>query len=124
MKKNSFYKKMMMSVAGAALVSVGLNQSPNNAFNSGVTEVSAAKKTKKAKTVGANSAVYQKKGKKMVKTKKTIKVGKKYTFLLRKLLKAKLTTRSARINISKLLMLMARPVKQAKRQYYIPEAAK
>ena len=89
MKKNSFYKKMMMSVAGAALVSVGLNQSPNNAFNSGVTDVSAAKKTKKAKTVGANSAVYQKKGKKMVKTKKTIKVGKKVHVFAKKTVKGK-----------------------------------
>ena len=89
MKKNSFYKKMIMSVAGAALVSVGLNQSPNNAFNSGVTEVSAAKKTKKAKTVGANSAVYQKKGKKMVKTKKTIKVGKKVHVIAKKTVKGK-----------------------------------
>lgn len=89
MKKNSFYKKMMMSVAGAALVSVGLNQSPNNAFNSSVTEVSAAKKTKKAKTVGANSAVYQKKGKKMVKTKKTIKVGKKVHVIAKKTVKGK-----------------------------------
>ena len=89
MKKNSFYKKMIMSVAGAALVSVGLNQSPNNAFNSGVTEVSAAKKTKKAKTVGANSAVYQKKGKKMVKTKKTIKVGKKVHVYAKKTVKGK-----------------------------------
>lgn len=89
MKKNSFYKKMMMSVAGAALVSVGLNQSPNNAFNRGVTDVSAAKKTKKAKTVGANSAVYQKKGKKMVKTKKTIKVGKKVHVYAKKTVKGK-----------------------------------
>ena len=89
MKKNSFYKKMIMSVAGAALVSVGLNQSPNNAFNSSVTEVSAAKKTKKAKTVGANSAVYQKKGKKMVKTKKTIKVGKKVHVIAKKTVKGK-----------------------------------
>lgn len=89
MKKNSFYKKMIMSVAGAALVSVGLNQSPNNAFNSGVTEVSAAKKTKKVKTVGANSAVYQKKGKKMVKTKKTIKVGKKVHVYAKKTVKGK-----------------------------------
>lgn len=89
MKKNSFYKKMIMSVAGAALVSVGLNQSPKNAFNSGVTEVSAAKKTKKAKTVGANSAVYQKKGKKMVKTKKTIKVGKKVHVIAKKTVKGK-----------------------------------
>ena len=80
---------MMMSVAGAALVSVGLNQSPNNAFNSGVTEVSAAKKTKKAKTVGANSVVYQKKGKKMVKTKKTIKVGKKVHVYAKKTVKGK-----------------------------------
>ena len=78
-----------MSVAGAALVSVGLNQSPNNAFNSGVTEVSAAKKTKKVKTVGANSAVYQKKGKKMVKTKKTIKVGKKVHVYAKKTVKGK-----------------------------------
>lgn len=89
MKKNSFYKKMMMSVAGAALVSVGLNQSPNNAFNSGVTDVSAAKKTKNAKTVGANSVVYQKKGKKMVKTKKTIKVGKKVHVYAKKTVKGK-----------------------------------
>ena len=89
MKKNSFYKKMIMSVAGAALVSVGLNQSPNNAFNSGVTEVSAAKKTKKVKAVGANSAVYQKKGKKMVKTKKTIKVGKKVHVFAKKTVKGK-----------------------------------
>ena len=89
MKKNSFYKKMMMSVAGAALVSVGLNQSPNNAFNSGVTDVSAAKKTKKVKTVGANSVVYQKKGKKMVKTKKTIKVGKKVHVYAKKTVKGK-----------------------------------
>ena len=89
MKKNSFYKKMMMSVAGAALISVGLNQSPNNAFNSSVTEVSAAKKTKKVKTVGANSAVYQKKGKKMVKTKKTIKVGKKVRVYAKKTVKGK-----------------------------------
>ena len=78
-----------MSVAGAALVSVGLNQSPNNAFNRGVTDVSAAKKTKKAKTVGANSAVYQKKGKKMVKTKKTIKVGKKVHVYAKKTVKGK-----------------------------------
>ena len=89
MKKNSFYKKMIMSVAGAALLSVGLNQSPNNAFNSGVTEVSAAKKTKKVKTVGANSVVYQKKAKKMVKTKKTIKVGKKVHVYAKKTVKGK-----------------------------------
>ena len=89
MKKNSFYKKMMMSVAGAALLSVGLNQTPNNVYSSGVTEVSAAKKTKKAKTVGANSVVYQKKGKKMVKTKKTIKVGKKVHVYAKKTVKGK-----------------------------------
>ena len=89
MKKNSFYKKMMMSVAGAALLSVGLSQTPNNAFSSGVTEVSAAKRTKKAKTVGANSVVYQKKGKKMVKTKKTIKVGKKVHVYAKKTVKGK-----------------------------------
>ena len=89
MKKNSFYKKMIMSVAGAALLSVGLNQTLNNAFSSGVTEVSAAKKTKKAKMVGANSVVYQKKDKKMVKTKKTIKVGKKVHVYAKKTVKGK-----------------------------------
>ena len=90
MKKNSFYKKMMMSVAGAALLSVGLNQTPNNVYSSGVTEVSAARKTKKAKTVGANSVVYQKKGKKMVKTKKTIKVGRKVHVYAKKTVKGKI----------------------------------
>ena len=75
-KKNSFYKKMIMSVTGAALLSVGLSQMPNNTTES-VSEVNAAVKTKIVKTIGANSAIYQKNGKKMVKTKVTLKVGKK-----------------------------------------------
>ena len=75
-KKNSFYKKMIMSVTGAALLSVGLSQMPNDTTES-VLEVNAAVKTKTVKTIGANSAIYQKNGKKMVKTKVTLKVGKK-----------------------------------------------
>ncbi len=67
---------MIMSVTGAALLSVGLSQMPNNTTES-VLEVNAAVKTKTVKTIGANSAIYQKNGKKMVKTKVTLKVGKK-----------------------------------------------
>lgn len=74
MSKNSFYKKVIVSVTGATLLSVGLNQVSNNIMSSAPTEVSAAQKTK---VIGANSAVYKQTGKKVIKTKKVIKVGKK-----------------------------------------------
>ena len=74
MSKNSFYKKVIVSVTGATLLSVGLSQVPNNIMSSTPTEVSAAQKTK---VIGANSAVYKQTGKKVIKTKKIIKVGKK-----------------------------------------------
>ena len=89
MSKNSFYKKMIVSVAGATLLAVGLNQLPANALSSVSTEVSAAKKAAKTKKVGANSAVYKLKGKKLVKTKKTLKVGQKVTVLGKKTVKGK-----------------------------------
>ena len=71
MSKNNFYKKMIISVTSATLLSVGLSQVPSNEIGTVPTEVSAATKTK---VIGANSAVYKKTGKK---TKKVIKAGKK-----------------------------------------------
>ena len=41
MSKNNFYKKMIVSVAGATLLAVGVNQLPTNALSSAPTEVSA-----------------------------------------------------------------------------------
>ena len=70
MNKNSLYKKVIVSVTGATLLSVGLSQVPNNIMSSAPTEVSAAQKTK---VIGANSAVYKQTGKKVIKTKKIIK---------------------------------------------------
>ena len=89
MSKNSFYRKMIVSVAGATLLAVGVNQLPVNALGSTPTEVSAAKKANKTKKVGANSAVYKQKGKKLVKTKVTVKVGQKVSVLGKKTVKGK-----------------------------------
>ncbi|MEB3365567.1 hypothetical protein SDC49_25055 [Lactobacillus sp. R2/2] len=50
MSKNSFYRKMIVSVAGATLLAVGVNQLPVNALGSTPTEVSAAKKLIKLKS--------------------------------------------------------------------------
>lgn len=80
---------MIVSVAGATLLAVGVNQLPTNALGSAATEVSAAKKATKTKKVGANSAVYKQKGKKLVKTKKTVKVGQKVNVLGKKTVKGK-----------------------------------
>lgn len=74
MYKNSSYKKVIVSLSGAALLTVGLSQMPNNVLNNMPVEVSAAKKTK---VIGANSAIYRLKSKKMVKSTKVLKVGKK-----------------------------------------------
>ena len=80
---------MIVSVAGATLLAVGVNQLPTSALSSAATEVSAAKKATKTKKVGANSAVYKQKGKKLVKTKKTVKVGQKVNVLGKKTVKGK-----------------------------------
>lgn len=74
-----------MLVSGAALLLVGLNKTSNNAFSSGVLKSVLLRRPKK------------------------------YTFMLIKLLKAKLTI------ILRLLMLMAKPVKQARKHYCIPK---
>lgn len=91
MDKSNFYKKVIISVTGATLLSVGLNQTPNEFLSNVSIEANAAtKKIQKAKKVGANSAVYKRKGKKMVKTRKTIKVGKKVRVSGQKTYKGKL----------------------------------
>ncbi|RMC46192.1 BspA family leucine-rich repeat surface protein [Lactobacillus sp. ESL0230] len=78
MSKNSFYKKMIISVASAALLSVGVTESTTATNNVSATTVKSAKKVvAKTKVVGATSAVYKKAGKKVVKTKQTISAGKK-----------------------------------------------
>ena len=74
MSKNNFYKKVIVSVAGATLLLIGLNQVPKNVINSIPTEVRAAQK---AKVIGANSAVYKQTDQKVIKTKKIIRVGEK-----------------------------------------------
>ncbi|QYN53563.1 SLAP domain-containing protein [Lactobacillus panisapium] len=86
MNKNNLYKKLIVSVSGAALLTVGLGQMPNNVLNNMPVEVSAAKKTK---VIGANSAIYRLKGKKMVKTSTVLKVGKKVRVSNKKTVKGK-----------------------------------
>ncbi|MCX8723969.1 DUF1542 domain-containing protein [Lactobacillus sp. B4005] len=86
MNKNNSYKKVIVSLSGAALLTVGLGQMPNNVLNNMPVEVSAAKKTK---VIGANSAIYRLKGKKMVKTGTVLKVGKKVSVSSKKTVKGK-----------------------------------
>ena len=86
MNKNNLYKKLIVSLSGAALLTVGLGQMPNNVLNNMPVEVSAAKKTK---VIGANSAIYRLKGKKMVKTGTVLKVGKKVSVSSKKTVKGK-----------------------------------
>ena len=86
MNKNNSYKKVIVSLSGAALLTVGLGQMPNNVLNNTPVEVSAAKKTK---VIGANSAIYRLKGKKMVKTGTVLKVGKKVSVSSKKTVKGK-----------------------------------
>ena len=86
MNKNNLYKKLIVSLSGAALLAVGLSQMPNNVLNNMPVEVSAAKKTK---VIGANSAIYRLKGKKMVKTGTVLKVGKKVSVSSKKTVKGK-----------------------------------
>ncbi|MCO6532132.1 SLAP domain-containing protein, partial [Lactobacillus sp.] len=86
MNKNNSYKKVIVSLSGAALLTVGLGQMPNNVLNNTPVEVSAAKKTK---VIGANSAIYRLKGNKMVKTGTVLKVGKKVSVSNKKTVKGK-----------------------------------
>ena len=124
MSKNSFYKKMIVSVAGATLLAVGVNQLPTNALSSAPTEVSAAKKAAKTKKVGANSAVYKLKGKKLVKTKKTLKVGQKVTVLGKKTVKGKVYYKVGKNQYVKAVNVTGKAAKVAKNTVLVTRSGK
>ncbi len=124
MSKNSFYKKMIVSVAGASLLAVGVNQLPTNALSSAPTEVSAAKKAAKTKKVGANSAVYKLKGKKLVKTKKTLKVGQKVTVLGKKTVKGKVYYKVGKNQYVKAVNVTGKAAKVAKNTVLVTRSGK
>ena len=124
MSKNSFYKKMIVSVAGATLLAVGVNQLPTNALSSAPTEVSAAKKATKTKKVGANSAVYKLKGKKLVKTKETLKVGQKVTVLGKKTVKGKVYYKVGKNQYVKAVNVTGKAAKVAKNTVLVTRSGK
>ena len=124
MSKNSFYRKMIVSVAGATLLAVGVNQLPTNALGSAATEVSAAKKATKTKKVGANSAVYKQKGKKLVKTKKTVKVGQKVNVLGKKTVKGKAYYKIGKNQFVKAVNLDGKVVTVAKNTVLVTRSGK
>ena len=124
MSKNNFYKKMIVSVAGATLLAVGVNQLPTNALSSAPTEVSAAKKAVKTEKVGANSAVYKLKGKKLVKTKKTLKVGQKVTVLGKKTVKGKVYYKVGKNQYVKAVNVTGRAAKVAKNTVLVTRSGK
>ena len=124
MSKNSFYRKMIVSVAGATLLAVGVNQLPTNALGSAATEVSAAKKATKTKKVGANSAVYKQKGKKLVKTKKTVKVGQKVNVLGKKTVKGKVYYKIGKNQFVKAVNLDGKVVTVAKNTVLVTRSGK
>ncbi|WP_223902821.1 SLAP domain-containing protein [Lactobacillus laiwuensis] len=124
MSKNSFYKKMIVSVAGASLLAVGVNQLPTNSLSSAPTEVSAAKKAAKTKKVGANSAVYKLKGKKLVKTKKTLKVGQKVTVLGKKTVKGKVYYKVGKNQYVKAVNVTGKAAKVAKNTVLVTRSGK
>ena len=118
MSKNNFYKKMIISVTGATLLSVGLSQVPSNEIGTVPTEVSAATKTK---VIGANSAVYKKTGKK---TKKVIKAGKKIHVYGQKTINGKLYYKIGKNEYIKASNVDGKKLKAAKTQFCIPEVVK
>ena len=124
MSKNSFYRKMIVSVAGATLLAVGVNQLPTSALSSAATEVSAAKKATKTKKVGANSAVYKQKGKKLVKTKKTVKVGQKVNVLGKKTVKGKVYYKIGKNQFVKAVNLDGKVVTVAKNTVLVTRSGK
>lgn len=124
MSKNSFYRKMIVSVAGATLLAVGVNQLPTNALGSAATEVSAAKKATKTKKVGANSAVYKQKGKKLVKTKKIVKVGQKVNVLGKKTVKGKVYYKIGKNQFVKAVNLDGKVVTVAKNTVLVTRSGK
>ena len=115
---------MIVSVAGATLLAVGVNQLPTNALSSAPTEVSAAKKAAKTKKVGANSAVYKLKGKKLVKTKKTLKVGQKVTVLGKKTVKGKVYYKVGKNQYVKAVNVTGKAAKVAKNTVLVTRSGK
>ena len=115
---------MIVSVAGATLLAVGVNQLPTNALSSAPTEVSAAKKAVKTEKVGANSAVYKLKGKKLVKTKKTLKVGQKVTVLGKKTVKGKVYYKVGKNQYVKAVNVTGKAAKVAKNTVLVTRSGK
>lgn len=85
MNKSNFNKKMIISVAGAALLSIGF--AGLNGQDGAINATTVSAKTAKSKVVGVNSAVYKKIGKKIVKTSAVIKAGNKVTINGKKTIK-------------------------------------
>ncbi|WP_338200416.1 SLAP domain-containing protein [Lactobacillus rizhaonensis] len=93
MSKNNLCKKMIVSLTTVTLLTGLLKQAPPNLLNTMPEKVCAAKKngqTSRVKRVGANSAVYVRKGKKLLKSKKIIKMGQKVRIYGQKTVKGKL----------------------------------
>lgn len=93
MSKNNLCKKMIVSLTTMTLLTGFLKQAPRSVLNTLPEKVSAAKKngqTNRVKRVGANSAVYVRKGKKLLKSKKIIKAGQKVRIYGQKTVKGKL----------------------------------
>lgn len=92
MSKNNLCKKMIASLTTMTLLTGFLKQAPPNFLNTMPEKVNAAKRngqTSRVKRVGANSAVYVHKGKKLLKSKKIIKVGQKVRIYGQKNVKGK-----------------------------------
>jgi predicted DNA-binding ArsR family transcriptional regulator len=85
MSKSNFNKKMMISVAGAALLSIGFAGVSGQENAMSATTVSA--KAAKNKVVGVNSAIYKKAGKKAVKTSAIVRAGSRVTTYGKKTIK-------------------------------------
>ena len=93
MSKNNLCKKVIVSLTTVTLLTGFLEQAPPSVLNAMPEKVSAAKKssrTRRIKRVGTNSAVYVRKGQKLVKSKKIIKAGQKVRIYGQKIVKGKL----------------------------------
>ena len=93
MSKNNLCKKVIVSLTTVTLLTGFLEQAPPSVLNAMPEKVNAAKKssrTRRIKRVGTNSAVYVRKGKKLVKSKKIIKAGQKVRIYGQKTVKGKL----------------------------------
>ena len=93
MSKNNLCKKVIVSLTTVTLLTGFLEQAPPSVLNAMPEKVNAAKKsgrTRRIKRVGVNSAVYVRKGQKLVKSKKIIKAGQKVRIYGQKTVKGKL----------------------------------